>query len=99
MSRVNVQGFAACTEGKPLPYRAEVVTELEVGPEGFVTDAKIVRSDDPCLNRPVLIAVRQWRYPPRLVEGELARREGVRALLIFAQDAEPRGVSPGRSTR
>ncbi|GGY56442.1 TonB family protein [Parvularcula lutaonensis] len=89
LRRVSPEGFEGCLRGKPLPYRGVVEVELETGPEGFVTGAEIVDSSDPCLNPSVLAAVQQWRYPPKMVDGVLAARTGIRALIVInAEDDE-----------
>ena len=45
-----------------------VIIELTVGPDGSVSDARILRSI-PLLDQAALDAVRQWRYTPTLLNG------------------------------
>ncbi|MCX6543196.1 MAG: energy transducer TonB [Acidobacteria bacterium] len=45
-----------------------VTIEATIGPEGKVTDAKVVRSI-PLLDQAALDAVRQWEYSPTLLNG------------------------------
>jgi TonB family protein len=45
-----------------------VMIEATIGPEGKVTDAKVVRSI-PLLDQAALDAVRQWEYTPTLLNG------------------------------
>ena len=87
--RVAADGFERCLESKrPGPSEDLVEVILETEPEGFVTDAQVLRSTDPCFDQSVLEAVRKWRYPPKFVDGELAARTGVKAVLIFKLSAE-----------
>ncbi|MEE4210105.1 MAG: energy transducer TonB, partial [Parvularcula sp.] len=62
--------------------------ELEIGHDegGFVTDTKVLTSSASCLSEAAVAAVRDWRYPPKLVGDRLAAREGVRVLFIFRND-------------
>jgi TonB family protein len=46
-----------------------VTIEATIGPDGKVTDAKVVRSI-PLLDQAALDAVRQWEYTPTLLNGE-----------------------------
>ena len=48
--------------------QGNVVVELQVSPQGRVTDAQIVKGI-PLLNEAALQAVRQWVYTPTLVDG------------------------------
>lgn len=92
--RVGPEGFERCLESKrPGPSEDLVEVIVETDPEGFVTDAQVLRSTDPCFDQSVLEAVRKWRYPPKFVDGELAARTGVKALLIFKLSGED-GASP-----
>jgi TonB family protein len=45
-----------------------VMIEATIGPDGKVTDAKVVRSI-PVLDQAALDAVRQWEYRPTLLNG------------------------------
>ena len=45
-----------------------VVVEVTIGPDGVVTDAKVLRGI-PLLDAAALAAVRQWRYEPTLLNG------------------------------
>jgi TonB family protein len=45
-----------------------VILEIDVGADGSVTNARILRSI-PLLDQPALDAVRKWRYEPTLVNG------------------------------
>ena len=45
-----------------------VIVELVIGPDGRVTDAKVLRSI-PALDEAALEAVRQWTYTPTLLNG------------------------------
>lgn len=96
--RVSPKGFEACVgRTRPGPSKDLVEVELATSAEGYVTEAKVLRSTDACFDPYVLEAVRQWRYPPRLIDGELAARTGVKAVVIFnvAKDdgQEPVGTS------
>lgn len=87
LRRVSPENFEGCLAGKPRPYRGAVEVELETGPEGFVTGADIISSSDPCLNPSVLSAVQKWRYPPKMVDGVLAAREDIRAVIVISAEA------------
>ncbi len=45
-----------------------VIVEAVIGPDGRVTDAKILRSI-PLLDQAALDAVRQWEFTPTLLNG------------------------------
>jgi protein TonB len=45
-----------------------VIIEAVIGPDGKVTDARVLRSI-PLLDRAALEAVSQWRYTPTLLSG------------------------------
>ena len=49
--------------------RGLVMLEAFVGPDGRVTDTRVIRSI-PALDQAAIDAVRQWRYSPTLVNGE-----------------------------
>ena len=89
--RSDIRNFEPCFNDAEGVVQALVEVELETSREGFVENARIFRSTDPCLDEPALEAVRRWRYPPRMVDGELARRRGVRVLFAFdfEKDAAP----------
>lgn len=50
--------------------RGVVILEIVVGADGSVTDAKVLRSVFPSLDRAALDTVRQWRYTPTLLNGQ-----------------------------
>lgn len=87
--RSDITGFEPCFADASGPVQALVEVELETSQDGFVENAKIFRSTDPCLDEPALQTVRSWRYPPKMVDGVLARRRGVRVLFAFDFSKEP----------
>ena len=89
MTRVTPKDFETCLEGQSFPYRAQVEVRLATNPDGFVESAEIVDSSDRCLNSSVLKAVGQWRYPPRMVDGKLAARKDIRAIIRVVAESEP----------
>jgi len=86
--RSDVQNFENCFTDREGYYDALVEVELETTFDGYVENPRISRSTDPCFDEPVLQAVRQWRYPPKQVDGVLARRRGVKAVFAFAFERE-----------
>jgi protein TonB len=50
-----------------------VILEAVVDESGAVTDVKVLRSGNPLLDREALIAVRQWRYSPVVLNGTPVR--------------------------
>ena len=46
-----------------------VILEAIISEEGAVTDVKVLRSVHPLLDREAVLAVRQWRYSPLLLNG------------------------------
>ena len=86
MSRTAVEGFEHCIDARGRPYAAQVEVRLTTDENGFVDEASVVQSTDPCLNEAVLTAVRRWRYPPKLVDGALARRKDVRAFIRIVDE-------------
>ncbi len=50
--------------------RGVVILEIVVAADGSVTDAKVLRSAFPSLDRAALDTVRQWRYTPTLLNGQ-----------------------------
>ncbi|NNU14709.1 hypothetical protein HK107_00040 [Parvularcula sp. ZS-1/3] len=94
--RVSPQGFEVCFQDVELPYEALVEAEMKTSPDGFVTNAFIVRTTDPCLAPYVLAAVRQWRYPAKMVDGQLAARRGIRTILAFELSDDDVPETPAR---
>ncbi|NRA30794.1 MAG: TonB family protein [Parvularculaceae bacterium] len=86
--RVDVENFESCLNDVDEFYDALVEVELETTFDGYVENARISRSTDPCFDEPVLNAVKKWRYPPKQVDGVLARRRGVKAVLAFSFDRD-----------
>lgn len=87
--RTDIEDFEACFTDAEGVVQALVEVELETTADGFVDRARVTRSTDPCLDEPALQAVRQWRYPPKLVDGVLARRRGVKVIFAFDFDSQP----------
>lgn len=81
--RTDFENFETCFNDAEGVVQALVEVELETAVDGFVENARIFRSTMPCLDEPALQTVRDWRYPPRQFDGELARRKGVRVLFAF----------------
>ena len=50
-----------------------VILEALVDREGTVADVKVLRSAGSVLDREALIAVRQWRYAPLVLNGQRLR--------------------------
>jgi TonB family protein len=46
-----------------------VIIEVTVGPDGRVTDARVLRTREDILTEPALDAVRQWEYEPTIFQG------------------------------
>jgi TonB family protein len=44
-----------------------VILEAVIGPDGLVTDAKVLRSPAPALAQAAETAVRQWEFTPTLL--------------------------------
>lgn len=86
--RVDVEDFENCLNDVDSFYDALVEVELETTFDGYVENPRIRRSTDPCFEEPVLVAVKQWRYPPKQVDGMLARRRGVKAVFAFSFDRD-----------
>lgn len=89
MVRATPSNFETCLIGQEFPYAAEVEVRLSASPDGFVEDAVVVSSTDVCLNPAVLRAVKKWRYPPKMVDGELAARKDIRAIIRIIAEEEP----------
>ena len=53
--------------------RGNVVVSFEVLPSGHVGDAKVLPGTDPALDKPVLDAIRGWRFAPPMRDGKPAR--------------------------
>jgi protein TonB len=51
----------------------EVALEVRIDETGAVVAARVVRSDHPEFSKAAVAAVRQWRYDPAVVQGELAK--------------------------
>ena len=50
-----------------------VILEAIIDRDGSVAEVKVLRSAGALLNREALIAVRQWRYKPLLLNGQRER--------------------------
>ena len=55
-------------QARAADIRGVVILEIVIGPDGSVSDAKVLRSI-PLLDQPALDAARQWRYAPTLLNG------------------------------
>jgi periplasmic protein TonB len=53
-----------------VPVRGPVVLEVVANEKGEVVEAKIVKGGNPFVQKPVLEAVKQWRYSPTYVDGK-----------------------------
>ncbi|HEV8392768.1 MAG TPA: energy transducer TonB [Vicinamibacterales bacterium] len=48
---------------------AAILVELRIAPDGAVDSALLLRSACPRLNNAALVAARQWRLEPRIING------------------------------
>ena len=53
-----------------VPVRGPVVLEVVANEKGDVVEAKIVKGGNPVVQKPVLEAVKRWRYSPTYVDGK-----------------------------
>jgi protein TonB len=63
-----------------------VILEALVDRDGMVDDVKVLRSAGPVLDREALIAVRQWRYSPLILNGQ-PNRFVLTVMLLFAVES------------
>ncbi len=61
-----------------------VEVEYDVTTEGTVEDAEVVEAEpDGVFEEAALEAIRQWRYKPMVIKGEVRRAEDVHSILRF----------------
>ncbi|MCI5048382.1 MAG: energy transducer TonB [Aquisalinus sp.] len=65
-----------------------VTVEFDVTPDGQTTNPRVVSTDDSCLNRYAERAVLNWKYQPKIVDGEATPRFGVRTTFVFRLEDE-----------
>ena len=53
-----------------VPVQGPVVLDVIANDKGEVVDVKIVRGGNPVVQKPVYVAVKQWRYAPTYVGGK-----------------------------
>jgi TonB family protein len=53
-----------------VPLRGPVILEVVANEMGEVVEAKIVKGGNPVVQKPVLEAVKQWRYSPTYMDGK-----------------------------
>ncbi len=63
--------------------RKRVRVEFDVTPDGQTTNTRIISTDDSCLNRYAERAVLNWKYQPKIVDGNPEPRIGVQTTFIF----------------
>lgn len=62
----------------------EIVTvELDIATTGMVENARVIESTNECVNEIALATVKNWRYPPKIVDGNKIPRKGVQAKVYF----------------
>jgi len=69
----------AVTEG----LEGHVVIECTISKTGSVMDAKVVESTNPVFDRAALKAVKKYKYPQRMMNGEYVEVTGVRNKITF----------------
>lgn len=80
----------AYSEGK----EGWVILSFVVDREGEVVDPIVVDSSGSrAFERPSLAAVKEWKYSPAVVDGELVEQCHTRMKMVFEHDREQRGVS------
>ena len=81
--RVAAVDAAACG-GDAVPGDVETVTlRYDVTPEGEVVNVAAIEATDPCYAPHAMNAAREWRYQPKLVNGEPVFRRGVTVKVRF----------------
>lgn len=61
-----------------------VLVEFTIGRSGAVSEARVIASEPPgVFDAAALEAVRQWRYTPRVVDGEPVQQRGLRIAIPF----------------
>lgn len=75
-------------QGRGNPGDKRVTVEFDVTPDGQTTNPRVVNTDDSCLNRYAERAVLNWKYQPKIVDGEATPRFGVRTTFVFRLEEE-----------
>lgn len=65
-------------------WQGQSVVELTIGPDGRVEEARIVETTNSVFDKPSLAAARRFLYAPKIVDGKLARTEGVRYTFEYS---------------
>jgi hypothetical protein len=66
------------------PTNAEVILKLKVNKRGQARDIRIVNTDDPYLDAPVIAAVHQFRWRPARLDHH-AVTDGVKLIVLVKQ--------------
>jgi protein TonB len=60
-----------------------VVVGFDVTPQGDVINARVVASDNGCLNATALRTVEKWKYNPRIEDGRAVAQRGLTEAFAF----------------
>jgi protein TonB len=61
----------------------EVTVEFTITEEGDVTDIRVIEATSDAFARSAVRAVAQWKYAPKIVNGQKVSRAGIRVTLEF----------------
>ncbi len=60
-----------------------VTLQYDISKEGWTKNVEVVESTNSCFNKSAIGAVEQWRYEPRIVDGQAVERINVEVRLTF----------------
>ena len=78
---VSPTGFERCIDDDGATHRVRLL--FDITPSGETTNIEIIDSTDSCYEASARRALRQWRYNPRIVNGEPVWQYGRQATIVF----------------
>lgn len=81
--RINPTGWERCLDSRGGAEEQRVNLEFDVTPDGRVTNVQVISSTDSCYERSAIRAAQQWKYQPKIVDGEAQPRRGVRTTIVY----------------
>ena len=77
------QGRGSSTRIKSADKEEIVLVEFDITPDGRTDNIKVIDSTNSCFDASARESVEQWRYDPKIVDGEPAFRRGVQAQIKY----------------
>ena len=78
------QGFERCLDDGAETHRVRLL--FDISPAGETANIEVIDATDDCFNRYAIRALRQWRYTPKVVNGEPVWQYGRQATIVIESE-------------